>query len=135
IVGQMLGLGMVLSLIVMPLVRLMRFLFEPARPQEVNQMRAILSFGLLGIGAAAILCVPLPYYVAATFEVQTRDAASVYVEVPGELRAIRAKSGAVAAGDVIAELADSELRLAAQRLLSQQADLAARIDGIRQRAH
>lgn len=135
IVGQMLGLGMVLSLIVMPLVRLMRFLFEPARPKEVNQMRATLSFGLLGIGVAAILCVPLPYYVAATFEVQPRDAASVYVEVPGELKSIHVRNAAVTRGDVIAELADPELRLTVQRLLSQKAELAARIDGIRQRAH
>ena len=135
IVGQVLGLAMIVSLIVTPLVRLTRFVLQPARPQEIDQMRALLSFGLIGLVAAATLCIPLPYYVAATFEVQPRGAASVYVEVPGELKAIHVKSGSVAAGDVIAELADAELRLTAQRLLSQQADLATRIDGIRQRAH
>src|SRR5437016_8887984 len=98
-------------------------------------MRAMISVGVIGLSAAAMLCVPLPYYVAATFEVQPRDAASVYVEVPGELKAIHLKSGTVAAGEVIAELADSELRLAAQRLLSQRAELTTRIDSIRQRAH
>jgi putative peptide zinc metalloprotease protein len=135
IVGQLLGLAMIVSLIVTPLVRLTRFVLQPARPQEINTMRATLSFGMIGSVAAAILCVPLPYYVSATFEVQPRDAASVYVEVPGELKAIHVKRGQVRAGDVIAELADPELRLLAQRMQSQHADLAARIDSIRQRAH
>jgi len=135
VVGQMLGVAMIISLIVTPLVRLTRFVLQPARPQEIDKMRATLSFGLIGLTAAAILCVPLPYYVAATFEVQPRGAASVYIDVPGELKAIHIKSGHVAAGDVIAELADPELRLTEQRLQSQRADLAARIDSIRQRAH
>src|SRR5207247_3567618 len=43
--------------------------------------------------------------------------------------------GKVVAGEIIAELADAELRLMAQRLLSQRAELTTRIDGIRQRAH
>lgn len=135
VVGQLLGLAMVVSLLVVPLVRLTRFLLEPARPQDVNKMRATFSLGLIGVVAAGVLCVPLPYYVAATFEVQPRNAASVYVEVPGELRAIRLHGGAVEAGQVIAELADPEIRLTAQKLLSQRAELVTRIDGIRQRAH
>jgi putative peptide zinc metalloprotease protein len=135
IIGQLLGVAMIVSLIVTPLVRLTRFVLQPARPQGINQMRATLSFGLIGLIVAAVLCVPLPYYVGATFEVQPRDAASVYIEVPGELKAIHIKSGHIVAGDVIAELADPELRLMAQRLQSQRADLAARIDSIRQRAH
>ncbi len=135
VVGQMLGIAMIASLIVTPLVRLTRFILQPARPQEVNPMRATLSFGLIGLIAAVILCAPLPYYVAATFEVQPRDAASVYIEVPGELKVVHLKSGRVAAGETIAELADPELRLLAQRMQSQRADLTARIESIRQRAH
>ena len=40
IVGQVLGLAMIVSLIVSPLVRLTRFVLQPARPQEIDQMRA-----------------------------------------------------------------------------------------------
>jgi putative peptide zinc metalloprotease protein len=135
IIGQMLGVAMIVSLIVTPLVRLTRFVLLPARPQEINTMRATLSFVVIGVIAAAILCVPLPYFVSATFEVQPRSAANVYIDVPGQLKAIRVKNGRVTAGEVIAELADPELRLTEQRMLSQREDLAARIESIRQRAH
>jgi len=50
------------------------------------------------------------------------------------LRSVQLRSGAVAAGQSIAELVDVDARLAAQRLSSQEADLLARIESIRQRA-
>jgi putative peptide zinc metalloprotease protein len=135
VVGQLLGLAMIGSLVVLPLVRLVRFLLEPARPQDVNKMRAVIGFGSMGLVAAALLCVPLPYYVAATFEVQPRDAASVYVEMPGELKQIHLAAGATAVGQPIAELADIDARLAVERLQAQRAEIMTRIDSIRQRAH
>src|SRR3954463_11693059 len=98
-------------------------------------MRAVLSLCFGGGLVAAFLCVPLPYYVAATFEIQPRDAASVYVEVPGELKNIYLKNSRVAAGEPIAELADCEALLTLQRLEAQGGDLEARIESIRQRAH
>jgi putative peptide zinc metalloprotease protein len=134
IVGQLLGAAMVASLVVVPLFRLSRFLLQPGAKQEIDPMRAFGSIGALIVLAAVALCIPLPYFVAATFEMQPRDAASVYVEVPGELTAIHRRSGQVQAGETIAELADNELRLTAQRLQSQRAELATRIDAIRQRA-
>jgi putative peptide zinc metalloprotease protein len=83
---------------------------------------------------AGVLCVPLPYYVAAKFVVEPRDALSVYVEVPGELQSAHVQSGAVAAGQVIAVLDDLDARLAAQKLSSQRSQTIARIESIRQRA-
>ena len=47
IIGQLLGVAMIVSLIVTPLVRLTRFVLQPARPQEINTMRATLSFGMM----------------------------------------------------------------------------------------
>src|SRR5262245_15761001 len=51
IVGQLLGLAMVVSLFVVPLVRLCYFLLQPARVQEVNKLRAAIG---LGSAAAAV---------------------------------------------------------------------------------
>jgi putative peptide zinc metalloprotease protein len=48
---------------------------------------------------------------------------------------VHSRGGAVNAGQVIAELADAEIRLTAQKLQSQRAELVTRIEGIRQRAH
>jgi putative peptide zinc metalloprotease protein len=135
ILGQMLAVAMIASLIVMPLVRLFHFLLEPARAQTVNKMRATIGLGVVAAVLAMILAVPLPYYVAATFEVQPRDAACVYVDVPGELTTIEATRGAIAAGQTIAVLDDSEIRQAAERLQAQRGGLLVRIESIRQRAH
>jgi putative peptide zinc metalloprotease protein len=135
VVGQLLGIAMIGSLLIVPLVRLMRFFFQPARSQDVNKMRAIVSLSAIAAVMAAAVCVPLPYYIAATFEIQPQGAASVYVEVPGELHEVGLRGGMVAAGQPIAQLADADARLTAQRLRSQRADLLARIQSIRQRAH
>jgi len=135
IIGQVLAVMMVASLVVMPIVRLTRFLLEPARAQTVNHMRAFLGLGSLGAAVIALLAVPLPYYVIATCEVQPRGAASVYVDVPGELRIVHRASGEVAAGEPIAELDDPGIKLSAERLDAQRSELLVRIESIRQRAH
>jgi putative peptide zinc metalloprotease protein len=135
VLGQMLGVAMVVSLFVLPLVRLIRFLLVPARVDTVNKSRALVSGGVAAALAAAVLAVPLPYYVACPFEVQPRGGQSVYVDVPGELAVVHVAGGSVAAGQPIAELDDLELRLAEQRLVAQREKLAVRTESIRQRAH
>jgi putative peptide zinc metalloprotease protein len=135
VVGQLLGLAMVFSLFVLPLIRLIRFLLVPARVDTVNKSRALLSCGILTAAAVGALSVPLPYYVACPFEVQPRGGRSVYVDVPGELTAVLANRGSVAAGQPLAQLDDLEIRLAEQRLIAQREELAVRSESIRQQAH
>jgi putative peptide zinc metalloprotease protein len=135
IVGQLLGLSMIVSLVVVPLVRLVRFLLEPARAEQMNKTR-----GMIGLAAATalmvgLLAVPLPYYVSCGLELQPRGAASVYVDVPGQIRAVHVQSGAVEPGQPIVELDDVDARLVEQRLAGQRDQLAARVESIRQRAH
>jgi putative peptide zinc metalloprotease protein len=134
IVGQMLGLAMIFTLIVLPVVRLIRFLVQPARAETVNRSRAAISFGAIAVAATVVLLVPLPYHVSCSFEIQPRGASSVYVDVPGELRAVYSTSGSVAAGQPLAELEDVEARLTEEQLVAQGEKLAARIESIRQRA-
>lgn len=98
-------------------------------------MRAIVSLSMIGAAVAGVALFPLPYYVAARFEVQPREAASVYVELPGELKKVHVRGGQVTAGQPIAELADTDALLSRQRLQTQQGDLLARIESIRKRAH
>ncbi|HEX5105348.1 MAG TPA: HlyD family efflux transporter periplasmic adaptor subunit [Pirellulaceae bacterium] len=134
IVGQMLGLAMIFTLIVLPFVRLIRFLVQPARAETVNKSRAAISLGSIAAASAVVLLVPLPYYVSCGFEIQPREASSVYVDVPGELKAVYSTNGTVAAGQTLAELEDVEARLTEEQLVAQGDKLAARIEGIRQRA-
>ena len=135
LVGQLLGLAMVFTLFVLPLIRLLRFLLQPARADTVNKPRALMTLGALTAVAAGVLVVPLPYYVACPFEVQPRGGHSVYVDVPGELTAVLVTSGHVTPGQPIAQLNDLEIRVAEQRLVAQREELAVRTESIRQRAH
>jgi putative peptide zinc metalloprotease protein len=135
ILGQLLGLAMVFTLFILPLVRLVRFLLQPARADTVNKLRLSVSLGAIGAVVGSLLLVPLPYYVACTFEVQPRGAESVYVNVPGELKAVHLTGGSVETGQLIAELDDPEVRLAEERLVAQHEQFTARAESIRQQAH
>jgi putative peptide zinc metalloprotease protein len=135
IVGRLLGLAMVVSLIVVPLVRFGRFLLQPARVHSMNKVRAAVGFAVVGGLFAAVLAVPLPYYVSCPVEISPRGATNVYVDVPGQVRTVYVRSGPVAAGQPIVELDDVEARLAEQRLAGQRDQLATRVESIRQRAH
>jgi putative peptide zinc metalloprotease protein len=135
LVGQLLGVAMIVSLVIVPVVNLVRFLLQPARPKDVNKMRALISVGVIAGAVAAALVVPLPYYVWAVCEVQPRAAVNVYAEVAGTLTEVARASGPIEAGQGIAQLEDPDSRLAAQRLIAQRGDLAARLESIRQRAH
>ena len=135
IVGQMLGVAMVVSLIVVPLVRLCYFLLQPARIDTMNKLRAAAGLGAAAAVAVGVLAVPLPYYVSCPVELSPRGATSVYVDVPGQIRTVHLRSGPVAAGQPIVELDDIEARLVQQRLAGQRDQLATRVESIRQRAH
>ena len=135
VVGQMLGLVMIVSLVVVPLVRLVRFLLEPARAEQMNKSRAALGLGLFAAAAAGLLVVPLPYYVTCGLELRPRGAMSLYVEVPGQIRAVHVQSGPVQQNQPIVELDDVNARLVEQRLIGQRDQLATRVESIRQRAH
>jgi putative peptide zinc metalloprotease protein len=135
IVGQMLGLAMIVSLVLVPVVRLASYLFQPARADSMNKLRAAVGLGTVAAVVAAGLAVPLPYYVSCSVELQPRGATSVYVDVPGQIRTVHVRSGPVQPGQPIVELDDVDARLVEQRLAGQREQLATRVESIRQRAH
>lgn len=135
IIGQLLVAAMLAGIVALPLVRIKNWLLEPLRRSNVKKLRAFTVVASLAALLAAVLCVPLPYYIAASFELRPRDSASVYVEMPGELREIVVRAGAVTAGQALARLDDIDARLNVERLISQRSDIFVRIESIRQRAH
>lgn len=135
LIGQMLAAGMLATLFGIPLWRAIRFFFVPGRAQRVKPLRMAISFSLLTAAIAGGLLLPLPRYVVCSFEIQPRGAASVYVEVPGEIRAIHVRSGPVQPGQAIVQLDNLDARIAEQKLFGQREKLATKIDGIRQAAH
>jgi Membrane-fusion protein len=135
VIGQMLGAAMIVSLFVVPGVRLAYFLFQPARADSMNKMRAATGLGIVAAIVVGVLAVPLPYYVTCSVELAPRGATSVYVDVPGQIRAVHVRSGPVQPGQPIVELVDVDARLVEQRLAGQRDQLATRVESIRQRAH
>ena len=59
----------------------------------MNRVRMWTTIGLLAVVVAAVLFVPLPSHIFCNLEVQARDAAWVYVEVPGTLEEVYVKPG------------------------------------------
>ncbi len=82
--------------------------------------RRIAGIAAVLVAAGAVL-VPLPYRVVGPCALTPRGAASVYVSVPGELRAVLVRPGQrVAQGEPLAELASLELDTAIAELESQR---------------
>ena len=101
----------------------------------MNRRRVAMSaMSVLAIGAL-VLFVPLRHWVRCSFHIQPRDAANVYVAVPGSLQKVLVRPGnKVAAGQTIASLENIDFRLAIARIEGERACLNSKLDGLRQRA-
>ena len=100
------------GLVGQPLYQLGKFLQVPGRWDKVKKPRMYGSLAALAAVILAVLFLPYPHSVMATVEVQPRDAASIYVDVPGILTAVHVKPGQrVAAGTELARLDNNELDL------------------------
>jgi putative peptide zinc metalloprotease protein len=136
VVGQMIALAAMYGLIVHPLWRLCQFFHVPGRIEKVNRARATLSFaGIIAVAAAALF-VPLPYYVECPFTLAPRDAANVYVSVPGTLDAIHVAAGeAVAPGQPLVTLASLDVELTLAKIEGEREELLAKVDDLRRRQY
>jgi putative peptide zinc metalloprotease protein len=112
IVGQIIVLASLYGLFCQPLYQLGKFFYVPGRLDKVKKSHFYPS--LIGLAAilAALCFVPLPHSVLAPFEIQARDAESIYVVYGGRLESINVKAGqTVKKGDVLAQLRNRDLEL------------------------
>jgi putative peptide zinc metalloprotease protein len=130
ILGQALALASIYGLFAMPAWKVYKFFRVPGRWSKVKRVRMYVSLALLGCVIAAIFLVPFPSRVAAFFELQPRNAASVYIEAPGKLVRVHVKPGDhVEAGQLLAELENLGLQFEVEKLRGQRAMLEAQIAG------
>ena len=111
------------SLVVSPLLRLSRKLFQTKEPLLMNKLRlATTAFVLAGL-IAGTLFVPIPLRVATVLTVEPSNVESVFVSVPGTLKSIYVEAGQrVRSGEPLIQLTNNNLRL--QRLkLQRQVEL------------
>ena len=130
-IGQMIALASLWGLVVMPLYQVGKFFYVPGRLDKVKKPRMYASVGILAAVVAAVLFLPLPHSVMATLEVQPRDAAQVWVDVPGggQLVAVYVKPGQqVHKNQPLALLKNLDLALEIEKLRGEQKHYAAQLD-------
>ncbi|MBX7072100.1 MAG: HlyD family efflux transporter periplasmic adaptor subunit [Pirellulales bacterium] len=135
IIGQMIALASVYGLVAMPLWKLGKFFYVPGRLDKVKKPRFYGSLAVVGLLLAVVLFLPLPYRIYCPLEVQPYRAASVYVEVPGQLEERWVSRGdRVEAGAPLARLKNSEARLTVATLVGQEQQYLKQAAALRDRA-
>jgi putative peptide zinc metalloprotease protein len=110
ILGQGIAAMAIYGLVFQPLHKLYKFFSVPGRIHKVKKPRMYATLAGLGAIVAAFVYVPLPHSVFCPLEIQVRDAANVYVTVPGTLEEIKFQPGhVVAKGAELAKLDSVEL--------------------------
>lgn len=93
IVGQALAMTAVYSLLVAPLIQLVRFFHVPGRIQKVKPFRVATTLTIVALTLFCVLMIPVPYWIEVPAYVQPRDAAAVYVDVAGHVEKIHVQPG------------------------------------------
>jgi putative peptide zinc metalloprotease protein len=133
ILGQMIALASIYGMIFMPARAVWKFFRVPGRLYKVKRLRFYGSLLLVAGVVSAILFIPYPLRVWAPFELHPRGAVNVYVEVPGQLVELGVKAGdTVQQGDLIARLANADLRLEIAQLEGERNTLQAQLNSLEQ---
>lgn len=133
IIGQAIGFAGVIGLVVQPTWQLIQFFRTPGRSGKVKKVRVALSLAAAAAVIAAIMLVPLPFSVSCTFEVVPRNAATVYVPVPGRLSTAPVVKllAPVKEGDLIVNLSNLDLEHEVESARGEYNSAKARLDAIR----
>jgi putative peptide zinc metalloprotease protein len=93
IIGKALVAASLWGLLMLPLWQVGKFFYVPGRIDQVKKPHFYTTLGVLAAAAAAFCFLPLPHSVVCPFEIQARDAASVYADVAGTLVEVNVKPG------------------------------------------
>jgi len=134
--GQMLAAMALFSMVVLPLGQLVRYFRVPGRIDAVNRFRALATLGVAAALLAAVMYVPLPYYVYGELTMQPRDARPVFADVDARIREIHVRPGQrIAAGATLMNLSSTNLDIATEGLKSRLRKYKARRDSLVQRQY
>ena len=134
VLGQAMTVFCLIGLVVVPAVRVTQYLLVPGRMRQVKLPRLLGTGLVVMLLAAAIIWIPLPYRVKATAIIEPRDAARLYVEVPGTLDAVHSQPGEyVAPQQTIAELTNPDVALKVAQLTGQRDRLEVHLKNLRRR--
>lgn len=120
VIGQIIAMSALYGLLVQPVWKLGKYLYVPGRMAKVKKLNLLITVAIVAVIFAGIAMIPLPYRVVCTFEVQPRDATSIYVNSPGVLEEVRVQPGdRVEAGTLLAALSNKDIELQLARLQAE----------------
>ncbi len=123
VLSQMLAFMSIGSLVAMPLWNLGKFFYVPGKIHQVKRKNINITLGVLGLVAAFVLFVPLPYRVICPLEIKPHDADPVYIDISGVLQTIDVKPWQkVSAGDTLGRLVNRDLDLEIAELEAKVAE-------------
>jgi putative peptide zinc metalloprotease protein len=121
VIGQLIAMGAIYGLVIQPLVKVYKFFKVPGRLGKVKRLRMYASLLLFIAILAGVLFIPLPSHIYCPLEVQAREAASVYVPVPGILDEIFVQPGdKVTKGQPLAQLRNIEVDIEIAKLAGER---------------
>jgi putative peptide zinc metalloprotease protein len=129
ILGQAIALASIYGMVVMPFWKIFKFFRVPGRLSKVKKVRMYATLAVIMAVAAGIWFIPFPLSVLAEFELQPRDAESVYIEVEGTLEEVFVEPGdQVEEGQLLARLSNIDLELEIERLRGERESNHAQLD-------
>lgn len=135
-VGQTIAAASIVSMIYQPLSRLYKFFKVPGRIEQVKRPNVYATAAVVIAVVVGILLIPVPRRVGCTLEIRPRDAAQVYVAVPGRLDRVFVEPGQrVEAGTTLAKFSNTGMRLTVAELISRREQYQARLASLRRQRH
>jgi putative peptide zinc metalloprotease protein len=132
IIGQVIMLGSLYSLIVMPFWKLYKYFAVPGRLHQVKKPRLYATLGVIAAIIGFICFVKLPYSVVCPMEIQVHKGEHVNIEVPGTLKKVYVKPlQEVEEGQILAELENLQAEQELYQLHGEVKATAARIAALR----
>ncbi|MDZ4659646.1 MAG: biotin/lipoyl-binding protein [Bythopirellula sp.] len=133
ILGQLIALGSLYGMLVMPLWKIYKFFRVPGSISKVKKVRMYATLAVLATVMAAIWFIPFPSSVMCEFELQPRDAATVYFDVAGTLDEVYVKPGQqVERGQLLAKLSNLDLELEIEQLRGERESSQAQLVNLEQ---
>ncbi len=131
-VGQLVVAASLWALFFTPIYQLGKFFYVPGRLDKVKKPHMYATLSVLAALVLAVLFLPLPHSVVATFEIQARDAKPVYIDVAGKLTSIAITPGQqVQQGAQLGQLQNIDLELEMAKLSQAASQYRTKLDTLR----
>ncbi len=130
-VGQLVVVASLWALFFTPLYQLGKFFYVPGRLDKVKKPQMYATLSILAAVVLVVFFLPLPHSVLAPFEIQARDAASKFIEVPGRLASIDVKPGQwIEKGTQLCQLQNIDLEQEIERLTMKEKQYRSQLDSL-----